>query len=579
MDEVDVDLDGYVICALDSNGWDGTGVVVGGEDCDDGDDTVYPAATELCDGQLNDCDGTMDADEVDVDLDGYAICALDSGGWNGSGTVVGGGDCDDGESTVYPSATELCDGQLNDCDGSIGSGEVDADLDSYVVCTLDGGGWDGSGSVLGGDDCDDADASVYPSATELCDGQDNDCDSSITAAETDGDGDGYVSCVIDGSGWDGSSAVVGGDDCVDSDASVYPSAPDLCDGLDNDCDGALEIAEQDLDGDTWVACTVDSDGWDGSSISGGADCSDTDESVYPTATELCDGLDNDCDGSLPLVESDQDVDLFVACTFDTDGWDGDGSILGDADCEDLDPNIYPGATESPYDGIDQDCDGSDQCDVDGDGYVAVECEGDDCDDSDADINVDAEEIWYDEVDQDCLGDSDFDMDGDGFDSATYGGEDCDDAADDTYPGAPDEPGDGVINDCDDSDEYDADGDGFDGSEYGGDDCDDNNSAVNPDAEEIWYDSIDQDCDGVDDDQDGDGYSLEEDCDDEDAEFYPGAPGFDENCENLDDTASGLDGNYGGGKGCSCSSTGGEGLPFAGGLFALALGLMIRRRKD
>ena len=73
---------------------------------------------------------------------------------------------------------ELCDGQLNDCDSSIGSGEVDSDSDTYVVCTLDSGGWDGSGTVNGGDDCDDNDATVYPSASELCDGQLNDCDSS-----------------------------------------------------------------------------------------------------------------------------------------------------------------------------------------------------------------------------------------------------------------------------------------------------------------------------------------------------------------------------------------------------------------
>ena len=579
VDEVDVDLDGYVICALDADGWDGSGVVVGGDDCDDGDDTVYPSASELCDGQLNDCDGTIGSDEVDVDLDGYAICALDSGGWDGAGTVPGGDDCDDTDSTVYPSASELCDGQLNDCDGTIGSDEVDVDLDGYAICSLDSGGWDGSGTVLGGDDCDDTDSSVNPGASELCDGQDNDCDGSLTLAESDLDGDGYAGCAIDSGGWDGSSTVIGGSDCLDSETTVYPSAPDLCDGQDNDCDGNLETAEQDLDSDTWVSCTVDSDGWDGSSISGGEDCLDSDATVYPSATELCDGQDNDCDGSLPLLESDQDSDGYVACLFDAGGWDGDGGVAGDEDCEDLDPNIYPGAAESPYDGVDQDCDGSDLCDVDGDGYTAIECEGgDDCDDSDAAINVDAEETWYDDVDQDCLGDSDFDLDGDGFDSATYGGDDCDDAEADTYPGAPDEPGDGVINDCDDSDEYDADGDGFDGVEYGGDDCDDNNGEINPEAEEVWYDGVDQDCDGLDDDQDGDGYTVDEDCDDEDVALYPGAPGLDENCESLDDTGLGQEGSYGGGSSCECS-TSAKGSPLTVGLFALAFGLLIRRRRD
>ena len=48
----------------------------------------------------------------------------------------------------------------------------------------------------------------------------------------------------------------------------------LCDGLDNDCDENLLLVENDDDGDDYVECTIDADGWDGVSITGGDDCDD-----------------------------------------------------------------------------------------------------------------------------------------------------------------------------------------------------------------------------------------------------------------------------------------------------------------
>ncbi len=85
----------------------------------------------------------------------------------------------------------------------------------------------------------------------------------------DFDGDGYSEC-------DG--------DCVDNDALIYPGAPEICDGDDNDCDGVLPVDEQDLDADGWAECE--------------GDCDDSNVAVYPGATEVCDGIDNNCNGHI-----------------------------------------------------------------------------------------------------------------------------------------------------------------------------------------------------------------------------------------------------------------------------------------
>jgi len=87
----------------------------------------------------------------------------------------------------------------------------DSDADSYGNINASTGSCDESvtGYVTNTWDCDDTDDTVYSGATELCDGQDNDCDTIIPSNETDDDSDGYVECTIDAGGWDGTGAVAG----------------------------------------------------------------------------------------------------------------------------------------------------------------------------------------------------------------------------------------------------------------------------------------------------------------------------------------------------------------------------------
>jgi parallel beta-helix repeat protein len=173
----------------------------------------------------------------------------------------------------------------------------------------------------------------------------------------------------------------------------------------------------------------------------GNDCDDNNASINPGADEIyCNDRDEDCNAVYECSCSDNDDDGAPALT--------DTCPLG-FDCDDSDPNRYPGAREINCNGIDENCDGEDQCectDNDGDGY-AIEG-GDcglggevDCNDEDINIHPNAAEIYCNGVDEDCSGSDDcncVDEDGDGYDlrNAYYcpTGTDCDDVRDYIHPG-------------------------------------------------------------------------------------------------------------------------------------------------
>ncbi|MFN7143731.1 MAG: putative metal-binding motif-containing protein, partial [Myxococcota bacterium] len=404
-------------------------------------------------------------------------------------------------------------GLAADDDGTaLGDGWATA-TDLVVTVSTGCADLDGDGYDSCGADCDDADPAVSPAGVETCDGVDQDCDGAVDDDATDAL---TFYADADGDGY--------GDVTRRLAACELPVGYATVDGDCDDADaaynpGALEPdctdpADYNCDGATGYDDN-DGDGW-----SACLDCNDGASAVHPGTHERCNDVDDDCDG-----DTDEDDAEDVRTWYDDDDGDGygdpedpdvdcdrpSGHVSNDDDCDDEHGDAFPGATEVWYDGVDQDCDGQDD-DRDGDGHGVAR----DCDDLDPTAYPGApNDAWYDGVDTDCVGNSDFDQDGDGYDSASFGGNDCDDGNAATWPGAPEDPSDGLVNDCNQAGEHDADGDGHAALDWGGDDCDDANSSIHPEAQEAWYDGVDQDCDGVDNDQDGDGVPFERDCDDTD----------------------------------------------------------------
>jgi hypothetical protein len=496
----------------------------GPEDTSSPTDTADTADTA----DTGDTGDTADVPEVDLD---------------GDGVTLEGGDCDDNDASRFPGNPEHCNGVDNDCDGEVdGPNPIDgtlwyADLDRdswgdedapLVACTMPE-----SHSRFPGD-CEDSNAAVYPGAIEVCDGLDNDCDHITDIGAVDGDtyyrdadGDGFgtstttvVACSTP------SGYVSDATDCLDSSFWVNPDATEICNGIDDDCNGAIDETFEslpwfrDADGDgrgnpliAITACFPPS-GY----VTDSNDCDDTDPEIHGDMFELCDEKDNDCDGIVDEELSDlvfyrdldgdgygTGLDMIIACA-PVDGYVSEGT-----DCNDSDDDIRPGRTED-CNGIDDNCDGTiDEGwpvydfypDLDGDGFGAGDAVGaceqpaghvadaTDCDDTDAMVNPSIYADCEDGRDEDCDGeidegpDSTFyrDADGDGFGDA-----------DDTMSACA--PPDGWV--WDDTD------------------CDDTSDAVHPDHREDCHDVIDNDCDGFGDDEDPDcdcpdhGYVEDED---------------------------------------------------------------------
>jgi len=261
---------------------------------------------------------------------------------------------------------------------------------------------------------------------ETCNGQDDDCDG-VADDGCDDDGDGYCDGAL---GCDpelvGAACPNGCGDCNDDDGDSNPSALEVCDGVDNDCnEQADEGCDDDQDGfcDAFFEC--DSELAAETCPNGCGDCNDDDDAINPGGLEVCNGQDDDCN---------EDVDDGVATVGDAcDGDDSDACpdgviVCGPAFangppnakvlipivlyCDDTGPDLVESCN-----GQDDDCNGAtdEGCDDDHDGYCddAMGCQSEgpltvcpkgcgDCDDSSAAALPGGVEVC-DGLDNDCIG--------------------------------------------------------------------------------------------------------------------------------------------------------------------------------
>jgi N-acetylneuraminic acid mutarotase len=280
----------------------------------------------------------------------HEIDLVGNGGWymvgrgadhDGDGVSECDGDCEPGDPTIFPGAPQACDGINNDCLHPSWPA-----LTGTNEFDDDGDGFTGCAG-----DCDNANPNTYPGAPQICDLLNNDCNDSSWPAppadEVDGDGDGFALC----NGECDDTNPFCTTDCTDQDNDGFCPTSDCDDGQAAVYPGAPQVCldgrNNDCNHPSWPSLTgtneVDDDG-DGSSECTG-DCDDTNPNTYPGAPQICDLVNNDCnDSSWPAPPADEVDD------------DGDGFALCNGECDDTNANTFPGAAEV-NDGADNQCPG------------------------------------------------------------------------------------------------------------------------------------------------------------------------------------------------------------------------------
>lgn len=221
-------------------------------------------------------------------------------------------------------------------------------------------------------DCDDPGCRNSP----LCDEADADSDSDADAdgdadgdADADADGDADADTDYDGDGYSSPA------DCNDSDASIFPGADEVCDGLDNNCDDQIDndpvdgetyYDDQDMDGYGDADWPTQSCGPLTGHVDNTGDCDDFNDDIHPGVPESCDSVDENCNGE---IDEGLPTTTFYADE-DGDGY-GDpsdavescappaGRVENTEDCDDTSAAAHPGGSEISWNGVDEDCDGYD----------------------------------------------------------------------------------------------------------------------------------------------------------------------------------------------------------------------------
>ncbi|MBT4835154.1 hypothetical protein HON86_00865 [Candidatus Woesearchaeota archaeon] len=338
----DSDSDNYY---LESIGCDSEPGFLGHNDCDDGDIDRWQLYDTYLDGD-SDSHGDINSGIIPLCSGSMMQLSQDLGFYNLSNTN---GDCEDDDANVYPTNQEICDGIDQDCsldpiDGAICECLIDIDCNDYNLCTINN--CSNLGVVSFCQINNGPEGVSCGSNGEIC--QEGICIEAIILDCTDVDGDGYV---LESSDCDtsGIGHFTGYNDCDDNDNSINPGVDEICDGLDNDCNG--------LTGDG-----LDED-WFGQSTSCGVgvcenngilDCVSgvqVDSCIdLPSqgADDNCNGIDENCDGTA----DDNYVSFSISCGV------GECSSTGSLFCVNASvvDSCVPGKPVAEIcDGLDNDC--------------------------------------------------------------------------------------------------------------------------------------------------------------------------------------------------------------------------------
>ncbi len=394
---------------LDTDG-DGTPDTVDNDDDNDGQSDVDEIACGSdplnANSMSTDTDGDHQPDCVDTDddndgvLDGADNCSLvaNSDQANNDGDSLGDvcdpdddndgdpdtTDCAPFNSAINHSAAEVCDGIDNNCDGQIDEGFPNFDGDAQADCVDTDDDNDGDPDTT---DCAPLNSAINHSATEVCDGIDNNCNGQIDEGFPNFDGDAQADCVDTDDDNDGDPDTT---DCAPFNSAISHSAAEVCDGIDNNCNGQIDEGFPNFDGDAQADCVDPDDDNDGDPDA--TDCSPFNAAIHHGAVEICDGIDNNCNGQVDEGFTDTDHDGQADCV-DTDD-DNDGVADGADNC----PLVANSdQADNDHDGLGDECDADD--DNDGDPDTT------DCAPMNAAVNHNAVEVC-DGIDNNCDGNVD-----------------------------------------------------------------------------------------------------------------------------------------------------------------------------